>query len=33
MGELKKDDWERSPGSQWAILKPEAKGRLQKIYP
>jgi len=33
MGELFKDDWERPPGTQWAILKPQAKDRLRRIYP
>jgi len=33
MGELYEDDWERPPGTQWAILKPRAKARLQRIYP
>ncbi len=33
MGELGKDDWVRPAGTQWAILKREAKARLQRIYP
>lgn len=33
MGELFEDDWERREGTQWAILKPEAEKRLQRIYP
>jgi len=33
MGELYEGDWERPAGTQWAILKPEAKARLQRIYP
>jgi len=33
MGELKGDDWEKRPGTQWAILKREAKKRLESIYP
>ena len=33
MGELYRDDWERPPGTQWAILKPEAKARLVQVYP
>jgi hypothetical protein len=33
MGELYKNDWDRPPGTQWAILRPEARDRLQRIYP
>jgi hypothetical protein len=33
MGELKRDDWNRPEGTQWAILKPEAETRLCRIYP
>ena len=33
MGELSKNDWRRPPGTQWAILKPEAKQRLMQVYP
>lgn len=33
MGEIYQDDWKRPPGTQWAILKPEAKARLVQVYP
>jgi hypothetical protein len=33
MGEIYKDDWKRPLGTQWAILKPEAKARLMQVYP
>jgi len=33
MGEIYKDDWNRPPGTQWAILKPEARKRLAQVYP
>jgi len=33
MGELYKGDWERPWGTQWAILKPEARARLAQVYP
>jgi len=33
MGELKRDDWDRPEGTQWAILKREAEARLRRIYP
>lgn len=33
MGEIYKDDWNRPPGTQWAILKPEARKRLVQVYP
>ena len=33
MGELYEDDWERPKGTQWAILKPEAKARMRGVYP
>lgn len=33
IGELHEDDWKRPPGTQWAILKPEAKASLRSIYP
>lgn len=33
MGELKRDDWKRPEGTQWAILKGEAEARLCRVYP
>jgi hypothetical protein len=33
MGDLKRGDWQRPKGTQWAILKPEAEARLRRIYP
>lgn len=32
-GELLITDWNRPSGTQWAILKPEAKKKLRRIYP
>lgn len=33
MGALKRGDWQRPKGTQWAILKPKAEARLRRIYP
>lgn len=33
MGEIYKSDWNRPPGTQWAILKAAARQRLVQVYP